>query len=232
MHFTYEYPRPALAVDCVVFGLAHGQPPQLRVLLIERALDPFRGSWALPGGFVKEGETLDEAAERELTEEAGVTIGYLEQLYTFGAIDRDPRERVVSVAYFALVEETGHALRADTDAKEAAWFDASALPPLAFDHAKIIDVALERLRGKVRYRPIGFDLLPPKFTLSELQRMYESILGRELDKRNFRKKILSYGFVVATREKEKQVAHRAAQLFRFDRDRYDSLVRSGIDFEL
>ena len=232
MPTSYEFPRAALAVDCVVFGLDLTGPAELRVLLIERGLEPFSGTWALPGGFVRTNETIDRAAERELTEEAGVTVGYLEQLYTFGDLDRDPRERVVSVAYFALVDPAHHALKADTDARQAAWFAALSLPKLAFDHARIVSVALERLRAKVRYRPIGFDLLPEKFTLTQLQRMYESILGRVLDKRNFRKKVLSFGFVIATDEKEIQVAHRAAQLFRFDRKRYERLVEQGFDFEL
>lgn len=240
MH-TYEYERPALAVDCVVFGL-RGQEVRgpdrgavelsLVVLLIERAIPPFEGSWALPGGFVRIGETLDAAAERELVEEAGLGVSYLEQLYTFGALDRDPRERVVSVAYFALVNPLQHALEAGSDARKAAWFKVRALPALAFDHGRILEVGLERLRSKVRYRPIGFDLLPERFTLTHLQRMYETILGRELDKRNFRKKIASLGFVVPTDEIEQGVARRAARLFRFDRERYDALVQHGFDLEL
>lgn len=231
MTFTYEFARPALAVDCVVFGLSR-EEVDLRVLLIERALPPFVGSWALPGGFVRIDETLDRAAERELTEEAGVRVTYLEQLYTFGALERDPRDRVVSVAYFALVNPVEHVPRADTDAARAEWFSTKKLPSLAFDHEQIVTVALERLRAKVRYRPIGFDLLPATFTLTQLQRMYECILGRSLDKRNFRKKVLSFDLLEATNEKETGVAHRAAQLYRFDRARYDRLVERGFDFEL
>jgi 8-oxo-dGTP diphosphatase len=229
MPFEYEFPRPAVAVDCVVFGL---DPEGLKLLLIERALEPFKGSWALPGGFVRVDETLDRAAERELVEEAGVSISYLEQLYTFGALQRDPRERVVSVAYFALVNPASHMPRANTDASRAAWFTEGSLPPLAFDHAHIVSVALERLRTKVRYRPIGFGLLPDAFTLTNLQTVYEKILGRKLDKRNFRKKILSYGFVEPTNEREKNVAHRAAQLFRFNREAYEGWAAKGFDFEV
>jgi 8-oxo-dGTP diphosphatase len=234
MPFTYEFARPALAVDCVVFGLGRAQPEagDLRVLLVERAIPPFEGRWALPGGFVRVDETLDEAAARELSEEASVRVGYLEQLYTFGDVHRDPRDRVVSVAYFALVNPAEHAPRADTDARKVAWFSARALPPLAFDHDRIVATALERLRSKVRYRPIGFELLPPTFTLTQLQRMYECILGKTLDKRNFRKKLLSFDLLEATKEKETGVAHRAAQLYRFDRGRYDRLVERGFDFEL
>ena len=192
MPFQYEYPRPALTVDCVVFGYDRGR---LWVLLIERALEPFRGRRALPGGFVHLDETIDAAALRELEEETGVKRVYLEQLYTFGELDRDPRERVVTVAYFALVKLSDHAVRAATDASDAAWFPVDELPALAFDHATILGLALERLRGKVRYRPIGFELLPKKFTLTELQRLYEAILGRALDKRNFRKKVLAMGLL-------------------------------------
>ncbi|NUP07219.1 MAG: NUDIX hydrolase [Polyangiaceae bacterium] len=241
MPYSYEFERPALAVDCVVFGLrpsaqdsaALSQPSsRLVVLLIERALQPFEGRWALPGGFVRIDETLDRAAERELVEESGLSIAYLEQLYTFGELKRDPRERVVSVAYFALVNPVEHVLAAGTDAAKAEWFDVSTLPSLAFDHGKIIEVALERLRSKVRYRPIGFGLLPELFTLTQLQKMYETILDRPLDKRNFRKKIASLEFVVATEDTERGVPRRAARLFRFDQAAYDALSRQGFDLEL
>src|SRR5512143_1845182 len=161
--YTYQYPRAALTVDCVVFGFDEGD---LKVLLIERGLEPFKGRWALPGGFVRVGETLDAAARRELQEEAGLSNVFLEQLYTFGALDRDPRERVVSVAYYALVKLSEHAARAATDAANARWFSVSRAPRLAFDHARILETAVERLKSKVRYQPIGFELLPPKFTLS------------------------------------------------------------------
>lgn len=229
MSHTYEHPRPALAVDCVVFGLdAEG----LKVLLIERGLPPFEGQWALPGGFVRMEETLDEAAHRELREETGVEAIYLEQLYSFGALKRDPRERVVSVAYYALVKLSDHRVHAATDARDAQWFNALTLPDLAFDHARILEVATERLRGKVRYQPIGFDLLPDKFTLTELQRLYEVILGRELDKRNFRKKINSMNLLEALDERQTGVAHRAARLYRFDKARYEELVERGFNFEV
>lgn len=229
MGFTYEFARPALAVDCVVFGLGESG---LCALLIERGLPPFAGAWALPGGFVRIDETLEQAAERELVEESGLSVAYLEQLFTFGALDRDPRERVVSVAYFALVNPIEHTPKAATDARRAAWFDLHNVPELAFDHGRILALGVERLRAKVRYRPIGFELLPEQFTLTQLQRMYESILGRPLDKRNFRKKLLSLGFVVGTDEKERDVPRRAAQYFRFDRAAYDELTRRGFDLEL
>ena len=192
---TYEYPRAALAVDCVVFGL---DVSDLKVLLIQRKLTPFQHTWALPGGFVRINETLDEAARRELEEEAGVSDVYLEQLFTFGALDRDPRDRVVAVAYYALAKLSDHRIRAATDAMGVGWFGLDDLPKLAFDHADIVSRAHDRLRGKVRYAPVGFELLPPRFSLTQLQRMYEIILGPELDKRNFRKKSLSMDLLVET----------------------------------
>src|SRR5213079_1478084 len=189
MPYSYQYPRAALTVDCVVFGYDEGE---LKVLLIERGLEPFKGRWALPGGFVRVEETLHDAARRELQEEAGLSKVFLEQLYTFGAVDRDPRERVVSVAYYSLVKLSDHRAKAATDAANAQWFPVSSVPRLAFDHADILATALARLKGKVRYQPIGFELLPPQSTLSQLQHLYEAVFGSELDKRNFRKKVLSF----------------------------------------
>jgi 8-oxo-dGTP diphosphatase len=229
MPHTYQYPRAALTVDCVVFGFDEGE---LKVLLIQRALDPFKGKWALPGGFVHVDETLDDAARRELAEETGLENVFLEQLYTFGTVKRDPRERVVSVAHFALVKLSNYKAKAATDAAKAEWFPISELPRLAFDHADIVAAALARLQGKVRYQPIGFELLPPKFTLSELQHLYEAILGTELDKRNFRKKVLGFELLVALNETQMYGRHRPAQLFRFDADKYEKLKKRGFNFEL
>lgn len=229
MPHTYEYPRPALTVDCVVFGLDEND---LKVLLIERALEPFVGQWALPGGFVQMNETLEEAAMRELRDETGLARVYLEQLYTYGTIDRDPRDRVVSVAYYALVKLGDHRVQAATDARDAAWFAVTDLPTLTFDHESIVDDALERLKGKVRYQPIGFELLPRKFTLSQLQRMYEIILERQLDKRNFRKRISAMDVLEELDEVEQDVAHRAARLYRFDERKYKRLVKSAFSFEI
>lgn len=229
MAHTYEFARPALTVDVVVFGL---DEEDLQVMLIQRDLPPFEGQWALPGGFVRVEETLDAAARRELAEETGLKDIYLEQLYTYGNTDRDPRERVVTVAYYALVNLEGHDVQASTDARNAAWFPVSDLPELAFDHQTILDAAHERLRGKVRYQPIGFELLPDRFTLRQLQHMYEVILDRELDKRNFRKKVLAMGIVKETNEIEKDVAHRAARLYRFDKRTYDRLTKRGFNFEI
>ncbi|MFN3427867.1 MAG: NUDIX hydrolase [Candidatus Thermochlorobacter sp.] len=229
MPYTYAYPRPALAVDCVVFGY---DGTALKLLLIERAKEPFKGAFALPGGFIKMNETLDDAAKRELWEETGVKDVFLEQLYTFGAPKRDPRDRVISVAYYALARLSHHALKARSDARHAMWHPVDNLPKLAFDHNLIVQTAIARLRSKVTYQPIGFELLPKKFTLTELQRFYEAILGHELDKRNFRKKILRFGILEALGEYQEGVAHRKAEYYRFNKKKYDALVKSGFYFDL
>ena len=225
----YKYARPALTVDCVVFGLDDND---LKVLLIQRDLEPFAGRWALPGGFVHVGESLESAARRELKEETGLKQVFLEQLYTFGNPNRDPREHTVSVAYYALVRMSGHPIRAATDARNAAWFSMDDLPVSAFDHKTILQTAYDRLRGKVRYQPIGFELLPRKFPLRALQHLYEVILDREIDKRNFRKKILGLNVLEELDEIETDVAHRAARLYRFDKQKYKRLVKDGFNFEI
>jgi 8-oxo-dGTP diphosphatase len=229
MAFSYKFPRPAVTVDCVVFGL---DDEGLKVLLIKRGIAPFKGAWALPGGFVRPPETLEQAAIRELSEETGLKKVFLEQLYTFGDPGRDPRGRVISVSYFALVNIRDHEVQASTDAREARWCPIGLVSALAFDHQEILRTARLRIQGKVRYQPIGFELLPEKFTLSQLQHLYETILARELDKRNFRRKILEMGLLMSTGEKEQNVSHRAAQLFHFDRERYEALVICGFNFEL
>ena len=229
MPYTYEYPRPALTVDCVVFGV---DEQDLKVLLIQRDLEPFAGCWALPGGFVKLDEALEEAARRELKEEAGLEGVFLEQLFTFGGVDRDPRGRVVAVAYYALVNIRDYQVRAATDARNAAWFPAGEVPALAFDHGEILRVAHRRLVGKVRYQPIGFELLPETFTLSQLQHLYETILEKKLDKRNFRRKALAMDLLEETDETQTDVAHRAARLYRFDEAKYARLSQRGFLFEL
>ncbi|PSB67780.1 NUDIX hydrolase, partial [filamentous cyanobacterium CCP1] len=221
MPYTYKYPRPALTVDCVVFGF--DRQSTLKVMLIQRKLTPFQGNWALPGGFVRIDESIEAAALRELQEETGLEKLFLEQLYTFGAVDRDPRERIVTVAYYALINLEEYAVKAASDASDAAWFPINALPPLAFDHNQILATALNRLKNKVRYEPIGFELLPKKFTLFQLQKLYETILGHELDKRNFRKKILKMGLLRELDEVQQDVPHRAAKLYEFDEVAYEQL---------
>lgn len=225
--FTYEWPRPAVTVDCVVFGWT-GEG--LSVLLVERGEEPFAGSWALPGGFVREDEGLDDAARRELEEETGVELSWLEQLYTFGAPGRDPRGRVITVAYQALVQEVTE-LSSSGDAVAARWFPEAEVPGLAFDHAEILRVGRERLRGKVRWQPVGFELLPERFTLSELQALYEVILGRELDKRNFRRKVLALGLLEET-DAMQRGAGRPARLYRFDAAAYRKAEAEGLVFEI
>jgi len=175
-------------------------------------------------------ETTEETARRELVEETELSNVFLEQLYTFSRVDRDPRERVVSVAYFALVRSS--ALRAGSDADDAAWFPVHDVPRLAFDHAEILQLALDRLRGKVRYQPLGFELLPPKFTLGQLQRLYEAILGRALDKRNFRRAMLRMNILDELEELEESVSHRPSRLYRFNKVEYRRLVKAGFNFEI
>ncbi len=206
-----EHRYPAIAVDTVIFTMSDAD---LLVLLVRRRGEPFAGHWAIPGGFVEDGESLDDAASRELREETGVDDVYLEQLYTFGRPDRDPRGRVISVVYYALLRQAILPAAAD-DAADARWFPLRDLPPLAFDHAEVLDYALSRLRNKVEYTNIVFSLLPDTFTLTELQRVYEIILGRALDKRNFRKKIGSLDLVEPTGAVRRDGAHRPARLYQF-----------------
>ncbi len=226
--FTYEYPRPSLTVDCVIFGLDH---ESLKVLLIERLHSPFENTWALPGGFVDMDETIEKAAQRELEEETGIADMFMEQLYTFGDVNRDPRGRVVSVAYYSLVNLSDCRVVAGSDARQAKWFPVNNLPKLAFDHDKIMKMAIDRLTNKVRYQPIGFELLPKQFTLSALLNLYEMILGRVLDKRNFRKKILKMNLLQEV-SVQQGVAHRAAKLYQFDDKNYGALAAKGFSFEI
>jgi len=207
-----DYPRPSVTVDLVIFTIAEDD---LKVLLIRRGQEPFKGRWALPGGFVEIDESLERAAARELKEEVGVTNVYLEQLYTFGEPKRDPRGRVISVSYFALVDAERQRIVAASDAAEAQWRSVFDAPKLAFDHARILDTAVWRLRNKIEWTTVGYELLPKKFTLSELQRVYEIILQRPVDKRNFRKKILAQGQILELNETRSDVAHRPARLYSF-----------------
>lgn len=230
MPHTYEYPRPALTVDCIIFGL--DAELELKIMLIKRDIPPFQGQWAIPGGFVRMDETLEQAALRELQEETGIHDVYLEQLYTFGDLDRDPRDRTVTVAYYALINLVEQKIQAATDAREAYWFPLSKIPKLAFDHEQILQKAIARLRDKIRYEPIGFELLPKDFTLTQLQKLYETVLDRQLDKRNFRKKILSMDLLIDTGEVQHNVSHRAAKLYQFDEDKYLQLKQNGFNFEI
>ncbi len=207
-------PQPILlSVDVVIFSLRQSA---LHALLIRRGAPPHKGKWAIPGGFVNPAESLDAAARRELEEETGLSNLYLEQLYTFGEPKRDPRGRVVTVAYFALVPEETAPLRAGDDAAEAAWHPVAALPDLAFDHADILGYALQRLRYKLEYTALGFELLPNEFSLTDLQTAYETVLGETLDKRNFRRRILEAGILAETpRFREGDGQGRPARLYRY-----------------
>lgn len=209
------YERPSVTVDVVIFSLVGDD---LQVLLIRRKYAPFKGEWAIPGGFVRPDESLEEAALRELAEETGVADVYIEQLYTFGDPGRDPRTRVITVAYFALVPQDAIRPRPGDDATETGWFSVFDLPPLAFDHRQILEYALTRLRYKLEYSSVGFRLLPDVFTLTELQKAYETILGETLDKRNFRRKILSAGVLQETGEKKRDGEGRPAMLYKYRED--------------
>ena len=212
---TYEWPRPALTVDIAVFSVIGTlNDLMLQVLLVERGQDPFKGSWALPGGFVHEHEDLGAAAARELLEETGVRESYLDQVAAFGAPGRDPRGHTVTVLHVALVPADKHDLVSSGDARMARWFPAAKLPQLAFDHAKLLDAAREHLRRRIAGTPICFELLPAEFTLSELQALCEALLGREMDRRNFRRKVQDAGFLAKVKG-QREGKHRPAQLFKF-----------------
>ena len=210
-----QFERPSVTVDVVIFSLVE---EELKVLLIKRLAPPFANMWAIPGSFVQIDESLEETAVRALADETGVEDVYTEQLYTFGKPGRDPRTRVITVAYFALVPHDAIHHKAGRDASETGWFTISQLPPLAFDHAEIIDYAHTRLRYKLEYSSVGFQLLPDVFTLTELQQAYEIILGEQLDKRNFRRKILAAEILEETGEKQKEGEGRPAMLYRYRED--------------
>jgi 8-oxo-dGTP diphosphatase len=218
-----------ISVDAVVFGYESGT---ISVLLIKRKYAPFKGKWAIPGGFVLNEESLEDAVERELFEETGIKISYLEQLYTFGKPKRDPRSRVVSVAYFGLIKPSTFKIFASTDAAEVQWFKISELPKLSFDHEEILKMAIDRLQSKITYEPIGFELLDNKFPFSDLEKLYTTLLGRTIDRRNFRKKILSLNVLDELNEKFSKGSGRPANLFKFNKKRYFELKDQGIIFEI
>lgn len=211
MAYTYRYPHPAVTTDIVIFTI---RQDVLKVLLIKRALPPHKNEWALPGGFIKLEESLEEGARRELEEETGVKNVFLEQLYTFGEPKRDPRERVITVAYYALVPSDRFEVRAGSDAEGVSWFGMKELPYLAFDHKRILKMAHQRLTAKLDYSTIAFQFMPNTFTLSELQQVYEVILREPIDKRNFRKRILSLNVIKETAKEKREGAHRPAKLYR------------------
>lgn len=227
--YCYQYPRPSLTTDCIIFAY---DGLELKVLLIERGIEPFKGMWAFPGGFVQMDESTEDAAKRELEEETGLKNIFVEQLYTFSDVHRDPRGRVISVAYYAFVNLKEHPVIAGDDAQKAQWFSVKNMPELAFDHKKIFDMAMLRIKAKIRYQAIGFELLPEKFTLSELQHLHEAILEIKLDKRNFRKKIKKINLLIELDEKQQNVKHKAAKFYKFNKQKYEDLLHRGFNFEI
>jgi 8-oxo-dGTP diphosphatase len=224
--FTYKYPRPAVTTDCVIFGF---DGIKLKVLLIERGGEPYKGMWALPGGFMHMDETAEEGALRELKEETNLTANYIEQFYTFTDPHRDPRERVITIAYFALVKIQD--VVGGDDARRAQWFAMDDIPQLAFDHDRILRKATECLRERIHFQPIGFDLLPEKFTIKELQMLYEAILGVHFDRRNFSKKMLHFDLLTQLDETAWPTPRRQAFLYSFNQEKYFELKQKGFRLE-
>jgi 8-oxo-dGTP diphosphatase len=220
----------AFSIDCVIFGFEAGE---LKVLLIERNEDPFKDWWALPGNLVENDEGIESAATRILYELTGLRELHMEQFHTFGEVNRHPLGRVITVAYYALIRVTGKKeVKPITQyAKKAFWHPINDLPKLAFDHSEIFDTSIQKLRRRLSYKPIAFELLPEKFTLTQLQLVYEAILNKKLDKRNFRKKMLSYGFLKELDEKQKGVSYRAAKLYKFDRRKYNKIFQNDMNEE-
>ena len=220
-----------VAVDAVIFGYKDNQ---LQVLLVQQKFGVNKNKWVLPGGFVHDDESLDQAVKRELKEEAGLAVNYLEQLYSFGAVKRDTRARVISVAYFGLIDPDKFELHrtTDTDAEGAAWHQIDKLPRLGYDHKKIVSLGQERLIGKLTYQPIGFDLLPKEFPFSDLEHLYKTILGKDIDRRNFRKKMMSFGILEETEKFKKIGSGRPAKLFSFNKLKYNELHKEGFVFEI
>jgi 8-oxo-dGTP diphosphatase len=219
------------SIDCVIFGFDEGE---LKILLIERNEEPFKNWWALPGYLVKQDESLDNAAERILHELTGLKGIYMDQFYTFGDVQRHPQGRVITVAYYAMIRLSGNKdlkpIPVTNYAKKALWIPLNDLPKLGFDHDKIFSKGFEKIRNKISYQPIAFELLPEKFTLTQLQHLYEVILNKSLDKRNFRKKMMNYGILKELDEKQKGVSYRAAKLYKFDKRKYARLFQKELSF--
>jgi 8-oxo-dGTP diphosphatase len=218
------------SIDCVIFGFEAGE---LKILLIERNEDPYKGALALPGYIVEQEEGLDDAAERILYELTGLRDLHMQQFHTFGDVDRHPQGRVITVAYYALIRLTGQKeVRPITQvARKAFWHPVNELPKLAFDHSEIFKTGFNKIRRRLNYQPIAFELLPEKFTLTQLQSLYEAVLSKKLDKRNFRKKMLSYGFLKELDEKQKGVSYRAAKLYKFDRRKYAKIFHNDLNLD-
>lgn len=218
----------SITIDCVIFGFDEGN---LEVLLVEHAEGISKGKWGLPGGWIKEKESIDNAAHRLLRKLTGIDDIYLEQLKAFGSPDRFPLGRVITIGYYALIKKEDYNVKAGFTASDARWYKVKDIPELIYDHNEILDFSLQHLRNRVRQAPIGFNLLPEKFTLLQLMHLYEEILDLEMDKPNFRRKILKMKLLVDLKEKEQNVSHRAAKLYRFDNDVYEKLQKKGFNFE-
>lgn len=224
--YCYRYPHPAVTTDCVIFGF---DGERLQVLLIERGIEPFKGRWAFPGGFIKMDETAEEGALRELKEETGMENAFIQQFHTFSNPLRDPRERVITIAFYALVRI--QEVKGGDDAASARWFPLDEIPALAFDHDHMLRMATQRLRQEIHFHPIGFELLPKKFTLRELQSLYEAILDITFDRRNFAKKMLHLEILNELDETVWPTPKREAKLFSFNAGKYEELKRKGFRME-
>ncbi|WP_428658601.1 NUDIX hydrolase [Runella sp.] len=218
-----------LSIDCVIFGF---KDAQLHVLLVKHGIGPTLGQWALPGSWIKYNESIDEAAERILSSQTSVGNIYLEQFKAFGDLKRFPARRVITIAYYALVNIEKFELHPGPTEADVTWFKIQDTPQMAFDHTVIFEKCLAFLKHKIQHEPIGFNLLPPKFTLLQLLELYEAILGQKLDKSNFRKKFLKMNLLIDTKERQQEVSHRAATLYRFDESVYNKLLESGFTFEI
>ncbi len=224
--FCYKYPHPAVTTDCVIFGF---DGTRLQVLLVQRGIEPYKGRWAFPGGFLKMDESCEQGALRELQEETGLTGAYIEQFHAFSDPNRDPRERVITVAYYALVKI--QQVRGGDDAARADWFALDEVPPLAFDHDMILREALKRLRERIHFEPVGFELLPEKFTMKQLQNLYEAILDVRFDRRNFTKKMLHFNILTQLDETTRPTPKREAFLYSFNEESYNELKQKGFRLE-
>lgn len=218
-----------ISIDCVIFGFDEGT---LKVLLIKRNTNPCKGMFSLPGGFVYIDEDLNDVPKRRLKDLTGIENVFLREVGAFGDIQRYPERRVITIAYYALIKISDYSLQAGEDAQELIWAAINDLPKLPFDHKQILDAALLKLQKHVRYEPVGYNLLPEKFTVSQLLSLYEVILHKKIDNRNFRKKLFHLNILIPLDEKQKNVSHRAAQLFKFNKERYDMLLMHGISLEL
>ena len=224
--YCYKYPHPAVTTDCVIFGF---DGTRLQVLLVQRGIDPYKGRWAFPGGFLKMDESCEQGALRELQEETGLTGAYIEQFHAFSDPKRDPRERVITIAYYALVKI--QEVQGGDDAARADWFALDEVPPLAFDHDRILHEALKRLRERIHFEPVGFELLPEKFTMKQLQNLYEAILDVRFDRRNFTKKMLHFNILNQLDETTRPTPKREAFLYSFNKENYNELKQKGFRLE-